>query len=64
MAKGKTATPQAPESEAVSSLSAMRLRAYPTARQSRRLATWLSVSHGFRNEAVAWLAVRRRSGGG
>ena len=63
MAKGKAATPQAPESEAVSSLSAMRLRAYPTARQSRRLATWLSVSHGFRNEAVAWLSVRRRARG-
>ena len=64
MAKGKTATLQPHESDAVSAtLSAMRLRVYPTARQSSRLATWLSVSHGFRNEAVAWLGDRRRARG-
>lgn len=65
MAKGKNATTTLPENQTdlAASVSAMRLRVYPTARQSSRLATWLSVSHGFRNEAVAWLGDRRRARG-
>ena len=55
MIKDKTITTQLPAPEESSaSISAMRLRVYPSARQSSRMATWLSVAHGFRNEAVAW----------
>ena len=40
---------------------AMRLRAYPTQGQTRRLGTWLWAAHRFRNEAVAFTQDRRRA---
>lgn len=39
---------------------AMRLRIYPGLAQENRIASWLSNTHRFRNEAVAFVTSRRR----
>ena len=53
--------PDSPSPAVEQTACAMRLRAYPTQGQTRRLGTWLWAAHRFRNEAVAFTQDRRRA---